>query len=142
MNQELPEEVLNALLGVSKQSSQLLGKISDSLQLLLEKRITLEEKMIRNYYLQLAQTHSEILRELFFCILNPDQTLVESKIIAELTEVNEKILQRLDDFLKAANHNLNFLEQYFEHEFCEELDRSNLIHRSKALLDALSKTTK
>jgi hypothetical protein len=140
MNQELPEEVFNALLGVSKQSSQLLGKISDSLQLLLEKRITLEEKMIRDYYLQLAYTHSEILRELFFCILNPDRTLVESKIIAELTEVNEKILLRLDEFLKAATHDLNYLEQYFEHEFYKDLDQSNLKARSKALLQALSKT--
>jgi hypothetical protein len=139
MNQELPEEVIHALLSVSKQTSELLGKISELLRLLLEKRITLEEKMIRNYYLQLAQTHSDILKSLFFCILNPDKTIVESKIIAELTEVNEKILVGVDDFLRAARHNLNYLEQYFEHDFNEGLAQSNLKARSEALLDALTK---
>lgn len=139
MNQDLPEEVLYALLSVSKQESELLGKISELVKLLLEKRITLEEKMIRTYYLQLAQTHSVILKRLFFCILNPDKTIVESKIIAELTEVNEKILAGVDDFLGAARHNLNYLEQYFEHDFYEELSQSNLKSRSEALLDALTK---
>ena len=140
MNQDLPEEVLYALLSVSKQSSELLGKISESLKLLLEKRITLEEKMIRTYYLQLAQTHAEILKRLFFCILNPDKGLVESKIIAELTEVNETILVRLDVFLRAARYDLNYLEQYFEHEFYEGLEQSNLNGRSEALLEALTKS--
>jgi hypothetical protein len=142
MKQNLPEEVLNALLSVSKQSSDLLGKIAEALQLLLQKRITLEEKMIRAHYLQLAQTQSEILKRLFFCILNQDKTIVESKIIAELTEVNEKILAGLDDLLKAARYDFNFLEQYFEHDFCEELAESNLKSRSEALLDALSKSVR
>jgi hypothetical protein len=138
MTETIPDEVLYALLGVAQQGGQVVEKTAAAIQLLLEKRVTLEEKMIRSYFLEVAQTQSLILKQLFFRILNPDLIQVESKIIEELTEVNGKILLQLESFLKAARHDFNYLEQYFEHEFHEELVRSDLKERSEAVLQAIA----
>jgi hypothetical protein len=123
MSKELPEEVLNAVLSVCDQCSQVLGKIAES-----------------HYYLQIAATHSHILQKLFCLILNPNEAPVESNIIGDLTELNGKILSQLDAFLQAAKYNLNYLEQYFEHEFCEDLERSTLKEQSKTILEALTRS--
>jgi hypothetical protein len=137
MNTNLEEERKLAVLGVARSSSQVVEKVSEALQLLLQKRQTLEEKMLSTYFIAVGECHASILGSLFSCLLNPNGPQVESKIIVTLTEVTEDALCSLSNFLKAAMYDLNYLEQYFEHDFYAELLHSKLKERTEEAVNKI-----
>jgi len=131
MNSSLQEERNLGILGAARSSSQVVEKISEVLRLLLEKRQTLEERMISRYFIAIGQYHASILKSLFCSLFNPTGPQVESEIIVKLSQVTEDALSSLSKLLKAAMYDLNYLEQYFEHDFYAELLHSKLKERTE-----------
>jgi hypothetical protein len=132
-------EVDYAFLGISRQIGRALALIAESLQILLEKRTTLEEKMIRSYFLDLLPVQNSIAGYLIAKVRdNETHPEIDSNVISELTTLNEAIIEAMESFLKAARYDLNYLEQYFEHSFCEELQNSQWKERITELAAKIS----
>lgn len=112
--------------------SIIIKKISDALAILIDKRETLEEKMIRTYFLKLASAQGHI-SERLLAGLETKETHISPEAISELAALGDRISIVLDDFLKAARYDLNYLEQYFEHGFASQLQSSNLLEDSLKL---------
>jgi len=138
----LADEVDYAFLGATRQIGRALNLISEALQILLEKRTTLEEKMIRSYFLELLPVQNSIagclIAKLGKSAENPQGSEIESEIIAELTTLNDAIIEAVESFLKAARYDLNYLEQYFEHSFYAELQSSQWKERISEIATKIS----
>ena len=96
--------------------------ICQSLLLLSQKRRTLEEKAIIAYFNELAIVNAKIIELLHSCISN-SRSLGQStdEILGKLQTVNENVCSRIEELLKILNYNFNFLEQYFEYDYCAKL---------------------
>lgn len=98
----------------------LLDKAAQSILVLSAKRSTLEERSISSYLHRLIAEYGRIL----FCA---HRLLVENKlppgsILPELADVTAQAAGALDDLLKAARYDPNYLEQYFEYDFNSRLN--------------------
>jgi hypothetical protein len=129
---EIADEQRIRLVEMLLKSSIIIKKISDALAILIDKRETLEEKMIRTYFLKLASTQGHI-SEQILASLEAKETRISQEAISELAALSDRILTVLEDFLKAARYDLNYLEQYFEHGFASHLQSSNLLEDSLKL---------
>lgn len=91
---------------------------------LASKRTTLEERMIRNSLHELGSTigmsvtsfHQNWLKDpgLKVNSLSPEH-------LNTLLQLSNEINKVMSEFLKMANYNLNFLEQYYEYDFNAKL---------------------
>lgn len=104
---------------------------------LATKRVTLEEKMIVNYLKELstkALEANEVLQN-----SNIGSASESCHVLPELQELAFETKESLRDLLKIINFNLNFLEQYFEHEYYESLlYEKRYVARMDAVLQALA----
>lgn len=135
MPQKLTDDKLLVLLLLFK-SSSIVKNISEALIIMAEKRTTLEEKMISAYFTKLATSHGEIIEQIFSNLKKVSKKVPKSMLV-ELSELDDKLLATLEDFLKAARHDLNYLEQYFEYDYDRSLRESSYLEDSERLLQSL-----
>lgn len=114
-------------------------KISEALSILIDKRVTLEEKMIKSYFLKLASAQGHISEQLL-TVLAQNEPAIKKETLTELVRIADEVNDRLEKFLKAARYDLNYLEQYFEHQFASELERSHLLEDSLKVFASLTET--
>jgi hypothetical protein len=112
-------------------------KISEALSILIDKRVTLEEKMIKSYFLKLASALGRISEQLL-TVLAAQEASIESETLTKLVRIADEVNDKLEAFLKAARYDLNYLEQYFEHQFASELERSHLLEDSLKVFASLT----
>src|SRR5262245_30014732 len=129
---EITDEQRIRLVEMLLKCSTIIKKISDALGILIDKRDTLEEKMIRTYILKLASAQGHISEQLLVS-LEAKEGRISQETITDLAALADRILTVLEDFLKAARYDLNYLEQYFEHGFVSQLQSSNLLEDSLKL---------
>ena len=118
------------------QSSSIVKNISEALIILTEKLVTLEEKMIKTYLTKLAAAHGEIIENIF-SNLDKVHKKASKTSLSELAELDDKLLASIEDFLKAARHDSNYLEQYFEYDFYRSLKDSSYLEDSERMLKSL-----
>ena len=116
-----------------------LEEISQVVLLLSNKRQTFAEKAIKNELDSFA-----ILETQFIAVLTESierkHCLLNSFHIRRARQLNNELSLQLKAFLKAAEHNLNYLEQYFEHDFCSRLYERRLRYQfSEILSNAIAK---
>ncbi len=109
----------SCLLGLSA-NLHLIGQIINKLA---AKRITLEEKMIRNCLHELGSTIGMSVTSAHLKYLNEDAKTqpISVEVLNDLDKLNEEIGAVLSEFMKMANFNPNFLEQYYEYDFAAKL---------------------
>jgi len=142
MNENLPDEAKYAYFGVIRQCAKILDQLAEAMQILLEKRVTLEEKMIRSYFLELANAYASIAATIVSTMEQKDASLIEAVFIAQLTKLNEAVIETVEEFLKAARYDLNYLEQYFEFDFYGKLQFSDFKEKANEFAHQLSKLQK
>lgn len=109
----------SCLLGLSA-NLHLIAQINSKLA---AKRTTLEEKMIRNSLHELGSTIGMSVTSHHRNYLNEDAKTqpISVEVLNDLDKLNEEISAVLTEFLKMANYNPNFLEQYYEYDFAAKL---------------------
>lgn len=132
-----PEQISQRpLIEMLVKHSSVIEKISEVLVILHSKRATLEEIMIRSYLVKLASAQGKIAEQILAELETPElrfsQEYVERFIL-----LSDEIKISLESFLKAAKYDLNYLEQYFEHQFISGLQESNNLVDTLKLLDSL-----
>jgi hypothetical protein len=118
--------------------SSVIKKISHGLIILLTKRATVEEKMIKSYLAQLASAQAQIAETITRSLASFPAT-IDDKAVQQAFLLADRVSPTLDSFLKAAGYNLNYLEQYFEHGFYDELMRSNFLEESQRISKDLTR---
>jgi hypothetical protein len=124
-------------LRLSKQIGEIVVAIDDVLLLLRGKRATLEEKMIARYFHQLIEHYARLAGRIHYALAKADdKSLPDSLARDGLFDVNMRAKATVDELLKIASYNFNFLEQYFEHDYFESLVEK---HKFIEALDSLLK---
>lgn len=103
--------------------STVIKQISKVLAILADKRITVAEKAIQEELTLCAELESFFLYLLSKTLKEKRYCLSEDDCL-KLRQINIKLNKQLQAFIKAAKYNLNYLEQYFEHDFWLELTNS------------------
>lgn len=118
-----PPTPLQTLLQSSLDCSRIIEMIDEVLLLLSQKRTTLEEKTIAEYFHKLVRALCTVLSLLHGCLLETGrgQPTVAPEHVQRLQIVNEKVRIRIEELLKIVNYNMNHLEQYFEYDYCAKL---------------------
>jgi hypothetical protein len=99
--------------------AEVVVRVGEAVSILSEKRETLEEKMIRMYLHEtaaVAALNASLIHEITGGGAYPDKL-----ILTNLETLVDEVIASLDQFLKMARYNLNYLEQYFEHGYCQKL---------------------
>jgi hypothetical protein len=107
-----------------RQINKLIDKISEVVQLLANKRVTLEEKIICHHFHMLASEYSKLCANAHNFLaqgkqLRPDGCLPELKMF------NSEVDATLEELIKIVKYNLNFLEQYFEYDYANRLQEKH-----------------
>lgn len=155
--EEQVKEILMVLDGVFS----LTIKINEVVSRLSEKRVTLEEKMIRSYFHELAANlaccaaagHNRLARAYkttharsqqkpsndISPLVSDESLLTHARALKELTEASEVII---DDLLKILRYDLNFLEQYYEYDYYTKLtNERDFNQQSKELMSLMQENT-
>jgi len=151
------EERIKAILSVLDHNCNVVVKINEVVSRLTEKRVTLEEKMIRVYFHKLAANlvscaalfhHglAEAYEDVSARHAEKSQAIVEhatvllmhADALEELLAASELVIE---DLLKILRYDLNFLEQYYEYGFYTKLtnDRNFVEQSGKLLADMATK---
>jgi hypothetical protein len=138
-------EVMDKALRLSLQIDEIVGRLS-------EKRVTLEEKMIRSYFHQVNANLLELsawFNRALAVATTPKQAGNDSALPQNTTEIQaacietetflDKLQATVDELLKVLRYDLNFVEQYFEFNFYGKLtNEDGFLPESQALLEKLS----
>lgn len=117
--------------------SECLTSLTSAAAKLSEKRATLEEKMIKRYFHNLASEISDA-SSLIHQILSDGKLVWSSENHEAAMQLTTAIQDRLQEFHKAIDYDWNYLEQYFEHGFYLELtESSHLLEKSRAFVSKL-----
>lgn len=110
------------ILQQSENCSKNIMLICQSLLLLSQKRRTLEEKAIASYFHELVRENAKII-ELLHSHLSSNSSSAQKtlELLHRLQTVNENLRTRIEELLKILNYDFNFLEQYFEYDYCARL---------------------
>ncbi|MBP6744391.1 hypothetical protein KA344_04120 [bacterium] len=149
------EERVKGILSVLDHCFALATKINEIVSRMTEKRVTLEEKMIRTYFHQLAANLVSCAASMHQCLANAygdGTTRLEQKTQAVVSLAGElralaNALEELlaasevivDDLLKILRYDLNFLEQYYEYGLYTKLtNECDFVSQSKELLQSIN----
>jgi hypothetical protein len=102
--------------------SLVVQRISQAILLLRNKRPTVAEKAIQEELALCAEMESLLLYTISKAF-KQRQFYLSVQDCFEIRLINIKLHKQLRSFIKAGTYNLNYLEQYFEHDFW--LDLSN-----------------
>ena len=110
---------IDTVLEQMRLTTECLQLSTEVLFILNGKRETLEEKTIKEIFHQLDQVLCRYLEKLHkHCLVKtfptPERTEAASKVLDE-------IRLSVSELLKIARYDLNFLEQYFEYDYCAKL---------------------
>lgn len=120
----------------SNELAAIISKIGTTTILLSEKRVTLEEKMLRRYLHELAIIAAQLIADLHASTASGAKS--ETFLFSEIAVVSGEVNTALDELLKVVSYNLNFLEQYFEHDFYDKLvNEYKFVDRFNALAKSL-----
>ncbi len=100
-----------------------INQLSKALYVLYNKRLTVAEKAIQEELALCAELESFFLYTLM-AALKKKRNFLNKADCLKLKQINIKLNKQLKAFIKAAKYNLNYLEQYFEHDFWVELTNS------------------
>lgn len=132
-----PATPLQTILQSSLECSRIVEMIDEVLLLLSQKRRTLEEKAIAEYFHRIVVALSTILFMLHGWLIETDasEQNFPAEVFKRLQNVNENLRNRIEDLLKIVKYNLNHLEQYFEYDYCAKLiAEPGLIEELEAVL--------
>ena len=111
--------------------SECLTSLTCAVQKLAEKRATLEEKMIKRYFHELAGEISDA-SSVLHRLLSEEKSTWTSENQDAAIQLTTAIQERLQEFHKAIDYDWNYLEQYFEHGFYLELtENSHLLEKAR-----------
>lgn len=139
----IEEENVKAIIACLDRNLALTAKIHEVVGRFSEKRVTLEEKMIRSYFHQLAgeimQVNAIVHAAMAENYTKPSQSALNTSELADrhkvieqglkdlrealnpLENIQAKLTIQIDELLKILAYDLNFMEQYFEHGFYSRL---------------------
>lgn len=155
-NQE-EEMFVKEIIDVCDQLLKLGLKIDEVIGRLCEKRVTLEEKMIRTYFhkvtinnLTLATSFHQLLASFYSVGIKArnekksEEIVNLGKGVQELLPDTREYLTKLDgtleELLKVLRYDLNYLEQYFEHGYYSKLaNDEQFLEKSQDCLRFLEK---
>jgi hypothetical protein len=104
---------------------------------LSEKRVTLEEKMIRRHLHQLSGLCGQVTQEAHQ-MLASHYDLNMTETLDELCNLNIEVQTVVADLLKIIRYNLNFLEQYYEYDYYSRLQNDHrFVERMQKIVDEL-----
>jgi hypothetical protein len=149
------EERVKGILTVLDHCLALTTKINEIISRLTEKRVTLEEKMIRTYFHQFAANLVSCAASMHQSLANAygdgttrheqktqaivtlaGELLSHSNALEEILEASEVIV---DDLLKILRYDLNFLEQYYEYGLYTKLTNDcDFVAKSNELLQSIN----
>ncbi len=122
--------VLNDLAKVSEEIGLALSSLS-------EKRVTLEEKMIRMHLHQLSAQCASVAQEAHLMLASHYDAIPDSTL-DELRSLSIEIQAVVADLLKIIRYNLNFLEQYYEYDYYSRLHNEHkFVERMQRIIDGL-----
>lgn len=117
MSEEIDD--IQSAMRQANELASIVTKVGESVLLLCEKRVTLEEKMLRTYLHELAICCAGLAAKLHAFTASGAKS--ESVPFSEIARLTSETNGALDELLKVIRYNLNFLEQYFEHDFYDKL---------------------
>jgi len=106
----------------SLSAASLVALTDESLLILNQKRRTLEEKAISKYFHRLSRANANIIAQLHSRIYEHDsidENTVEQ--LHRLRTVNENVRSCVAELLKILKYDFNYLEQYYEYDYCARL---------------------
>ncbi|MBS1953679.1 MAG: hypothetical protein JST89_05830 [Cyanobacteria bacterium SZAS-4] len=117
--------------------SKLQIEIGAALTGLSEKRVTLEEKMIRMHLHQLSALFGRVAEEAHQMLASHYDAKAETAL-DELRVLNSEVQNVVADLLKIIRYNLNFLEQYYEYDYYSRLQNEHkFVDRTQKIVDDL-----
>ncbi|MGD9682146.1 MAG: hypothetical protein AB7W16_13250 [Candidatus Obscuribacterales bacterium] len=118
MSEQIRTDAPQAVLETVKSLSAAADLIDETILSLLEKRATLEEKMIRRYLVRLAVRTCKVRQSLYGMLADPSLSIeATGESLNELRGLGGEVNEVIGSLLKMIRYDWNFLEQYFEHEF-------------------------
>ncbi len=153
------EERVKGILSVLDHCFSLATKINEIVSRMTEKRVTLEEKMIRTYFHQFAANLVSCAAAIHQSLANAygdgttrheQKTQAIVALAAELLNLSNALEELLaasevivDDLLKILRYDLNFLEQYYEYGLYTKLtNESDFVSQSQELLQRINQQAK
>lgn len=117
MSNQAPIDITHSemLLSLSKLLS-LAALMETSLACLETKRVTLEEKMIKNYISVLVIAITDYVSQVHV-IINAGAFDIEKKVLDEIVSLHADMQPVFEDLQNKIDYDWNFLEQYYEHAF-------------------------
>jgi hypothetical protein len=104
---------------------------------LSEKRVTLEEKMIRRHLHQLSALFGRVAEEAHQMLASHYDANAETTL-DELRTLSVEVQNVVADLLKIIRYNLNFLEQYYEYDYYSRLQNDHkFVDRTQKIVDDL-----
>src|SRR5579872_4228177 len=92
-----------------------IDKISQVLLVITSKRQTVAEKAIMSELCSCTYWNGQLVA-ILSQMLKDKKYILNSADGKTLWQLNNQLIDKLKDFNKAADHNWNYLEQYFEHD--------------------------
>jgi hypothetical protein len=134
---ETLEHTETAWLVEVKHLAEAIGMMSEVIEVLSEKRETLEEKMIKTYFHKFSISCCLCIQKVHQ-IFQKNPVALTGQSIEILQALNQELGAALRELLKIVRYNLNFLEQYFEYDFNAKLHNEFLFQeRLEQVLDQL-----
>jgi hypothetical protein len=106
-------------LGETRFITGLIVDIAECLAILTAKRVTLEEKMIRQELHSLVANYGEVISVVHNRLAAGKEP--DWEVLGRLRTMDFRVREEITKFLKALRYNLNYVEQYFEFDFCARL---------------------
>ena len=117
--------------------AKLQTEIGLALSALSEKRVTLEEKMIRRHLHQLSALFGKVTEEAHQMLASHYDANTETTL-DELHTLSIEVQNVVADLLKIIRYNLNFLEQYYEYDYYSRLENDHkFVDRTQKIVDDL-----
>ncbi|HEY9793448.1 MAG TPA: hypothetical protein V6D22_23815 [Candidatus Obscuribacterales bacterium] len=137
LEQQLREnDILAEWLGEARFTARILSDIDDALSVLAAKRTTLEEKIITQELHSLAAKFCLILNSVHWRLRENNSP--REDVLEKLRTLNFQVHETVETLLKALRYNLNYVEQYFEHNFAARLTNElKYTAEAEALVDML-----
>lgn len=134
---------ISPVIGAASRLSECLSSLTSAAGKLEEKRSTLEEKMIKRYFHELAceiSSACSIIHRILSDEKESSKVCFASEDVDSGLQLSEELMTRLNEFHKAIDYDWNYLEQYFEHGFYLELtENSHLLENARQFLSKLKK---
>lgn len=115
MEEDYRNESAIAAMHCSNELASACRTIGEVIAALAEKRVTLEEKMMRAYLHEVVVESGRCMGILH--TLTMDGVTLDEHVLTTVQNLGTELSTALNELQKAIQHNLNYLEQYFEFDF-------------------------